>query len=330
MQRVSVKEVAVRAGVSVGSVSNFLNRPERVSREVRERVSRAIDELGYVRNEAGRRLRLGASSMIGLILPDARNPFFADVAQGVEAAAAEQGLAVLTGHSNHDSRAELAYAELFQQQQVRGILVSPVGKLSPRFGTFMEHGTPVVLIDRPSSELPAVWANNVVGGRLAVEHLLAQGRRRIAFVGGPPETRQVADRTTGAKEAIGDAALEIIGTDGLTVLEGRSVGEKLLERPPGERPDGIFTANDLVAIGLLQALVMRGTVRVPEDIAIVGYDDIDFAAAAVVPLSSIRQPSVQLGRSAVELLTGRAGEGEDAAQGLTFEPTLVERASSLG
>src|SRR5690606_37559515 len=146
-------------------------------------------------------------------------------------------------------------------------------------------------------------------GRVAVAHLLELGRRRLAFVGGPLELRQVADRPEGARTAVAEepgARLEVLTVPALSVIEGRRMGERLLGRPARERPDAVFAANDLLAMGLLQALVMRGGARVPDDIALIGFDDIDFASAAVVPLSSVRQPSGEIGRTALEILAEEA------------------------
>ena len=147
----------------------------------------------------------------------------------------------------------------------------------------------MVLVDRQSKDhtFSSVAVDDVVGGRLAVRHLVDVGRRRIAYVGGPPSIRQVADRLRGARQAVRRAPgveLEVVQTDALTVLAGRAAGELIRERRPGDRPDAIFAANDLLAIGILQALMLPGGLRVPEDIALIGYDDIDFASASVVPL----------------------------------------------
>ena len=144
------------------------------------------------------------------------------------------------------------------------------------------NGVPVVLVDRQSKDdsFSSVAVDDVLGGRLAVRHLIEVGRRRIAYVGGPPSIRQVADRLRGARQAVRRAPgveLEVVQTDALTVLAGRAAGELIREREPGDRPDAIFAANDLLAIGILQALMLPGGLRVPQDIALIGYDDIDFA-----------------------------------------------------
>ncbi|WP_157421494.1 LacI family DNA-binding transcriptional regulator [Agromyces sp. Leaf222] len=334
---VSVKDVALAASVSVGTVSNVLNRPEIVAPATVERVQAAIERLGFVRNDAARQLRAGRSRSIGLVVLDVRNPFFTDVARGAEDRAAEEHMTVLLGNSDENSTREGAYLDLFEEQRVHGVLISPLADDMPRLARLRERGTPVVLVDResPDRAFSSVAVDDVVGGELAVSHLLDAGRRRIAFVGGPEGLQQVADRLEGARRAIetvADASLEVLATDSLTVLEGRAAGESLRERPIADRPDAIFAANDLLAMGVLQALTMQGGLRVPDDIALIGYDDIDFASAAVVPLSSIRQPATLIGYTAVDLLlkeAAAAAAGDDHVhEHVVFQPELVVREST--
>lgn len=332
---VSIRDVAERAGVSVGTVSNVLNKPDRVSEAVATRVHDAIRELGYVRNDAARQLRAGRSSSVGLVVLDARNPFFTDVARGAEDAAAEHGVAVLLGDSDEKPEREAAYLDLFEEQRVRGVLVSPLGDIRERLQRMRALGTPVVLVDRMAEDasLSSVSVDDVAGGRTAVAHLLETGRRRIAFVGGPLGLRQVADRLVGAQHAVAavpEAQLEVLEGSALSVSEGRRMGEQLVARDPTERPDAVFTANDLLAVGLLQALVMRGGVRVPDDIALIGFDDIDFASATIVPLSSLRQPSRLIGQTALGILLEEADDPTLAPRQVVFQPELVIRESSGG
>ncbi|QDP95857.1 LacI family transcriptional regulator [Microlunatus elymi] len=333
---VSIRDVAERAGVALGTVSNVLNRPQKVAEPTRKRVLDAIDELGFVRNDAARQLRAGLSRTLGLIVLDVANPFFTDVSRGVEDRAAEEGLSVLLGNSDESESRESAHLDLFEQQRVRGLLISPLGDVSARLGRLRRRGTPIVLVDRPAGDNPysSVWVDDVAGGRMATEHLLQTGRRRIAFVGGPATIRQVADRRIGAEQAVGGsgAALEIIETDGLIVETGRKIGHELVARRPQDRPDAIFAANDMVAIGLMQSLALLEHRLVPDEIAMIGYDDIDFAAASVIPLSSIRQPSELIGRTAVELMLRELDAIESGVEvdheQVVFQPELVIRAST--
>jgi LacI family transcriptional regulator len=334
----SVRDVADRAGVSVGTVSNAMNHPEKVSAAVLDRVQRAIEQLGYVRNDAARQLRVGRSASIGLVVLDVRNPFFTDIARGAEDQAAGAGLSVILGNSDEDVTRESAYLDLFEQQRVAGVLISPYGDISARLHRLRDRGIPAVLVDRYSADatFSSVSVDDEAGGRLAVEHLISQGRRRIAFVGGPLEIRQVSDRLEGARRAVAinpEVGLEVLETDALTVIEGRAAGQRLMARPLGgdsPRPDAVFAANDLIAMGVLQALMMQGAgLRVPEEIALIGYDDIDFASAAVVPLSSIRQPAQLIGRTAVEILLEESANPDAVPRQVVFQPELVVRESSV-
>jgi LacI family transcriptional regulator len=330
----SIRDVAQRAGVSVGTVSNVLNRPSEVSADSVERVSRAIDELGYVRNDAARKLRAGVSSTVGFVVLDGQNPFYTDVVRGAEDEAIRHGMALLHGNTDEDHARERLYIDLFEEQQVRGLLIAPYGDVTGRLHRLRERGIAAVLVDRFSGDgrFSSVSVDSVAGGRLAAEHLLATGRRRIAFVGGPFDIRQVTDRLAGARAAVEngdvDAQLEVLVTEAMTVEEGAVAGARILARPPHERPDAVFAANDLLALGLLQSLVVDGRMLVPDRIAVIGFDDIPFAAAAAVPLSSVRQPSRMIGRTALRILLEEAADPENIPRQTVFQPELVTRAST--
>ena len=331
---ISVREVAARAGVSVGTVSNVLNRPEKVAPDTVVRVNDAIAELGFVRNDAARQLRAGRSRAIGLVILDVGNPFFTDVVRGAEDAAAAERMSIILGNSDEKVEREAAYLDLFEQQRMHGVLISPFGEITDRLAALRKRGIPVVLVDRTSTDrsFSSVSVDDVEGGRLAATHLLETGRRRLGFVGGPMEIRQVTDRLRGTRSAIekvADATLEVIGIDALSVVQGHIAGEEIASRDAADRPDALFAANDLVALGLLQALMNRG-ISVPRDIAIIGYDDIAFGSAAVVPLSSIRQPSASIGKTAVAILLDEAQDPRLGARHVVFQPELVVRASTRG
>jgi LacI family transcriptional regulator len=332
----SVKDVAVAAGVSLGTVSNVLNRPDRVSASTRERVERAMADLGFVRNESARSLRAGKSRTLAYVMLDASNPFFTDVAQGIELAAESADLSLFICNSNNRASREDTHLAHLQQQRVQGILLTPVDPGAPSLDAIARHGTPLVIVDRirQDDNFCSVAVDDVLGGRLAVEHLIDRGHTRVAFLGGPLSIGQVEDRWRGAREAWAEAdlppdALVLIPTTGLTVAEGRSGGERLAGLPARRRPTAAFCANDLIALGLLQQSIGSGR-RVPEELAIVGYDDIEFAAAAAVPLTSVRQPRQELGQTAAELVMDEATNPRHAHQQVTFTPELVARASTLG
>lgn len=329
----SIKDVAVHAGVSVGTVSNVLNHPSRVSSATVTRVQTSISELGFVRNDAARQLRAGESRTIALLVFDAANPFFTALARGAEDAATEGGYSVILANSSESQEREHSYLDLFEEQRVRGILVSPYGDVEERLSTLKKFGIPSVLVDRVSEKqlFSSVSVDDHAGGSIAAKHLLSLGRTKLGFVGGPLEIPQVADRLQGAKDALRltpTATLTVFETSATTVLEGRRAGEEISALPRDERPTALFAANDLVAIGLLQALVATGSLQVPEDIAIVGYDDIDFATSAIVPLTSIRQPSALMGETALKLLSEEALDPAQKPRRVVFQPELVIRDSA--
>ena len=328
----SIKDVAAAAGVSVGTVSNVLNRPDKVAPATVARVHATIEALGFVRNDAARQLRAGRSRSVGLIVLDSANPFFAEVARGAEERADAEGLAVLLGSSGQNAAREGAYLDLFREQRVRGVLLTPSDLTAPAIA---EPGIPLVLVDGevPGVGVPSVAVDDVEGGYLATRHLLDRGRRRIAFVGGPLAVRQVTDRLEGARRALAEvpeARLEVVELPALTVLAGRRAGEDFARRPPEDRPDAAFCANDLLAVGVLQGSAILGAIRVPADLAIIGYDDIDFAQSTVVPLSSVRQPAREIGATAIELLLESLAEPARPPRHVRFRPELVVRASTGG
>ena len=321
-----IKDVARRAGVSVGTVSNVLNRPQLVAERTREHVLAAIEDLDFVRNESARQLRAGASRTIAVVVLDIANPFFTDVVAGVESVADEQDALVVVSSSGGDEQRERRQLARLAEMRVMGVLITPVS--APSLEILRRSEVPAVLVARAAGPgerwtAGAVAVDDVRGGRAVGEHLVHRGHTRTAFLGGPLSVPQVRERQQGFLEVVGAASTTTVLTAGLSVAEGRRAAAVVLDLPQDERPTAVFCANDLVALGVLQQCLLRG-VRVPEDLAIVGYDDIDYAASAAVPLSSVRQPREQLGRRAAELLLGSGDEARLAV----FEPDLVPRASS--
>jgi LacI family transcriptional regulator len=330
----SVKDVAAAAGVSLGTVSNVMNRPGMVSAATRDRVERAMTELGFVRNESARQLRAGTSRTLAYVMLDGTNPFFHDVAQGIELAAEDADLSLFICNSNGRPAREDMHLDRLMQMRVQGILITPVNPDSAALDELARRGIPVVIVDRvrAGGGFCSVAVDDVFGGRIAVEHLVDQGHRRVAFIGGPDSIGQVRERLQGAREIWAESGrdpedLIHLPTEALTVGEGRSAGERLVGLPARRRPTAAFCANDLIALGLLQQAIGSGR-RVPEDLAIVGFDDIEFAAAAAVPLTSVRQPRQELGRAAAQLLLDEAANPQHEHQQATFIPELVARAST--
>ena len=335
-QRVGVKDVARLAGVSQGTVSNVLNHPERVSPARREAVEAAIRELGFVRHEAARHLRAGYSSTIGLLLLDAWNPGFTDVARGVEDATAEQGMTVLISNSARDLEREKTYLRLFAEQRVAGVIVIPHDEYNERVHQIRAGGVPVVVVDRAETGAGAhsVCVDDVAGGELAARHLIGLGHRHLAFIGDEALAIPVHDRLSGVRKAVAEARaetgeeirLDVLPAE-LSVEGGREVGEAIARTPAAQRPTAITTAIDLLALGVLQALHLH-SLEVPGDLSLVGYDDIPVARQLAVPLTTVRRPHYEMGVAAATMLSAVLDAEPPPRRHLVFEPELVVRDST--
>lgn len=328
MTTVGIKDVAERARVSPGTVSNVLNRPEKVAPATRTRVENAIRELGFVRHGSASTLRAGHSKTVGLSVIDIGNPFFTDVTAGVEDVASGLGYAVILCNSAGSRAKEERNLTVLAEQRVRGVLITPSDEDPARLELLRERGISVVLVDHPAhrADQCSVAVNDVMGGRMAATHLLSAGASDITYVTGPLSIRQCLDRRLGAQEALGGRQLRVIEMGAMTPRAGQQAADKLLSE--GALPDAVFCANDLLALGLLRGLLLAG-IRVPQEVQVMGYDDIEFAAASAVSLSSIRQPTYQLGRVATELLLDECDNPDTHAhQQIMFQPELVVREST--
>lgn len=330
-RRASINDVARLAEVSVGTVSNVLNRPDRVSPTTRDRVTAAIAELSFVPNGSARQLRAGTITTVGAIVLDIANPFFTDVARGIEDRLTQDDYTLMLANSEEDPEREQRYLRLFEEHGVQGVMVVPSDERIDHLVALRERGVHVVLLDRssPLDDLSSVAVDDVYGGELAVRHLVDQGHTRIAFLNGPHSIRQCVERHIGAVRALEAAGLD--PTDALVEItvpslnaDGGEAGTRRLLASPG-RPTAIFCVNDLTALGALRTLRREG-VRVPDEMAVVGYDDVTFAAELGTPLTSVRQPTHALGFRAADMLLA-AGAGAPAEQ-VVFQPELVVRESS--
>lgn len=330
--RVKIRDVAEHAGVSVGTVSNVLNHPEAVSEATRLGVLAAIDELGFVRNGSASRLRLARSTVVGVVVLDVGNPFFTEIVRGAETALELRGYTALVCNSDGESARQRQHLRFLEEQRVAGVLITPTDYERDRgqLDRLRKRGVRVVLVDEAGDrgEACSVAVDDIRGGEIAGQHLLEIGRRRIVYVTGSDRIRQCADRGAGLRRALqlaeGDIALETVTVPN---LDGRS-GYGSVDEVLAHRPDAVFCANDLVALGVLRGLFERG-VAVPDDIALVGYDDIDFAQIASVPLTSVRQPANRMGEAAASLLAEECGgEPGHEHQRITFSPELIARRST--
>jgi LacI family transcriptional regulator len=327
---VTIGDVAEQAGVSVGTVSNVVNRPERVTESTRVRVRDAIRTLGWVPNGSAATLRAGRATLVGLIVPDIRNPFFTDVARGAEDMAAANGEAIVICNTDWLLPDEQRALDALARQRVRGIIINPAGEDERYLEWLSDRGIALVLLDhrRSAGHVSSVVVDDVLGGRLAGEHLLQLGHRRIALVNGPLSIPQCEDRRVGLVAALTDGGLDPernlieIEVEAMDAASGLAAAERHFTPSPPSSPTAVFCANDLLAIGVIHGLRRLG-LRVPDDVAVVGYDDVELAAMTDPPLTTIHQPSYELGATAYELLRS----GSEPEQRL-FSPHLVQRQST--
>lgn len=327
---VSLRDVAKAAKVSVGTVSNVLNRPEVVAPETLARVQGTIKDLGFVPNGFARHLRSGHSRTLGLIVPDVANPFFTEVARGVEDAASKRDYAVFLCNSDESASKEDRYINVLIEQQVRGVLITPTDVKSDRLDAMRNRGIAVALVDREikGRKQCSVSVDDVHGGQLGIEYLTGLGHTDIAWVCGPDSIPQVADRGAGVAKAakFAGAKVETIRVSLMNTTQGEEAAKKILALKT--TPTAIFCANDLVALGVMRTL-RENKFKIPEQVSVLGYDDIEFAASAAVPLSSISQPAYQMGVTAADLLLNECEEADTHEhQQIRFQPQLVERAST--
>lgn len=327
--RVAIRDVAARAAVSPSSVSNYLNRRDRLSAPMQARIAAAIAELGFVPNDAARQLRVGESPLVGIVAFETANPFFVQFAEAVEREVEARGLFAFSALSNGDPRRERAYLDQLERQRVRGILIAPAGHVEERLLQLTGRGIPSVIFGRRSEapEVSSVSSDDHAGGYAAVRHLAEQGRHRVAVVGAGFDVAQIGARLGGALRAGSefDVAIEVIDAGTRTLEGGRTAGAVLAGNSGQRSFDGVFAMNDLLAIGVLEQLLSAG-VAVPEQLALVGYDDIPFARSTAVPVTSVAHDHAELGRRAVRILLDGTGSPEQ----LVLQPGLRVRASSVG
>ena len=332
--RVTIRDVAEQAGVSLGTASNVLNRPDRVLPETRARVLGVIERLGFVRSSAAHQMRGGHSRCFGAVVIDAADPFSTETVRGLEDAVHEQGCAVMVCSTDGSPDREARYLQLLEEQRVQGIVITPASRSMRHLHTLRDRGTLVVLLDRKSGdgELCSVSVDHARGGELAASHLFENGHRRTAFINGPLHLSQCAERRRGMRRAARRADLDADESileytiDPITASEQtESIIDELLALP--DRPTAIVCVNDRIAFTVLGELAKR-RVRVPRDISVVGYDDVDFAAMLSPALTSIRQPKYELGRAAAQLLIAETVDPNHQHDDIRFEPELIERQST--
>lgn len=328
----TLKDVAREANVSISTVSRVLNTPEKVLPQTQRDVREAVEALGYQPSRVARRLRLkdGKANLIGLVIPDIQNPFFADVTRGVEDVARANDYALILSNSDEDPDKQRIALNTLKTESVDGVIVPPVSTRDPEVEQLLEEDIAVVCVDRRLESTPVdmILSDNQQGAYDAVTHLINLGHERIGFIGGIARISTGTERRQGYEQALRNHALPV---DSALIREGdsrREEGRHLtntlldLDTPP----TALFTGNNLTTLGALSAIRLRG-LRIPEDIALVGYDDIPWAMALNPPPTVMDQPGYEMGQQAACLLLERLANPNREPTTMTLQPKLVVRQS---
>jgi LacI family transcriptional regulator len=328
----TIKDVANRAEVSITTVSHVINKTRFVSQELVQRVQAAMEELNYQPNTLARSLRMGETKTIGLIVPDNSNPFFAEVSRIIEDISFEKGYGVFLCNSDGILEKEAAYIRMLIAKQVDGIIFIAAENTQENLTDLTHRNFHVVVVDRdlPDSTIDVVLVNNELGGCEAVNYLLNLGHIRIACITGPSQLTPNAARVEGYRLALHKAGIplreELVVPGDFRSLSGEKAMERLLQLD--EPPTAVFACNDLMAIGALRAL-RNHNLRVPEDISVIGFDDIPTSGEVTPALTTIAQPIAKLSTCAAELLIKRiqGDHKSEAAQRIILDTQLVIRDS---
>lgn len=294
----TIKEVAIAAGVSVATVSRVMNQNGYVHEDTRRKVEEAIRQLNYTPNEVARSLYKRKSKLIGLLLPDITNPYFPQLARGVEDQMQENDYRLIFGNSDESRQKEMDYIQTFTQNNVVGVISSTN---DPDADIYSGLNIPVVFLDRTSNDRPSVYADGREGGRIAARELALRGSERITVLQGPAHVRPAMDRFEGAIEVLEQlgAAYEVLQTTSFSLTEAEDWAKELFRKYPDT--DGVIASNDIVASTVLQEAHRLGK-RVPEEVQIIGFDDIPLSRLLAPSLSTIHQPAYEMGREAARLL----------------------------
>lgn len=328
-----MREVAQLASVSVQTVSCVVNGTGSISAETRERVLQAIEQLNYRRDPIARSMRTGRTQLIGLLVLDITNPVLSLIASAVEAEAYARGYSVLLYNVSQDKRRERAYLEAVAERLVDGLVIVNAVDRDKTFAEIQRSHIPTVLVDCLATPLiPSVSVDNRQGAYLATRHLIELGHRRIAHLSGAPALEVARQRVEGYRQALADHGLgyvQIVNpvNNRWDYRSGYLATQSLLQSAPP--PSAIFAAGDQMAIGAYRALAEAG-VRVPDDVSVIGFDDIEAAAYITPPLTTIRQPFDEIGQRALGLLFELLGDQRPATTQIVLPPELVLRQSTGG
>jgi len=325
----NIRDVAKQAQVSVGTVSNVLNRPSQVSAETRAKVRNAIDMLGFMPSNA-MKSKNSESNVLGVILPLSNNPFYEELTQGIEDSIAEAGLVVLIGYSREDAAIELKILTSMIDAGFKGVIITPVGPRNQVFDKFIDNNVRVGYISQ-TDETPqqcSVSIDQVRGGYIGIEYLHSLGHKKILWVSGPEHHHQSNQRFVGITQAAADFKTELttMSSPSLDFIAGENIAPAIIAAGP--LPEAIFAANDTLAMGIINYFNLKG-IDVPGTVSVLGFDNTSYAESGLIPLTSVSQTPYQLGWTMGQQMVTELSAGEDHVhQHVIFQPQIVERAST--
>jgi len=333
-KKITIKDIARMANVSHTTVSRALNNKSRIKNETKEKILTIARELNYQPNFIARSLVMKKTKTLGLVITNIANPFYTELAQGIEATVRGLGYNIIFCSTHSDLSAEKHYIDMLRSKGVDGIIFSSAHMDDPNILVLAEEAFPIVLVNRRTyhpivrEKVDYVGIDNILGGFLAVEHLIRLGHQRIGIIGGSSESSVGFERLEGGKRALSTYGLEAMGDYFLEgdFLKGSGYrgGKEFLKM--AEPPTAIFATNDYMALGTYQAIVEEGQ-KVPENIALIGFNDIEFTAIKGVELTTIGQKKYEMGALAVKILVEKieGGESKPSTKEIFLKPELIIR-----
>ena len=330
---VSMNDVAKKAGVSIATVSRVLNNNGNVNEATRVKILKAIKDLKYQPSRVAKRLRSKSvsSNLFGVLIPDIENPFYVDVLRGIEELAYNNNSAIIMCNFGQDEKKEKLYLDILQSEAIDGLIAAPAREDDPQLIRMLKGGLPVVCVDRGLSgaDVDVVLVDNRTGAFNAVDYLIKSGYKRIAYIAGLPEIPSSKLRESGYKDALAENGIpfceELVRFGNSKHESGIQLCSELLDLP--NPPDAIFTGNNLITLGALETIHKR-KLKIPKDIAIVGFDDMYWSSSLNPPLTAVRQPAYEIGKRAVELLIQRIQDPERSCIQMTLNTELMKRSST--
>jgi len=319
--------------VSIATVSRVINNDPKVSKETVLKVQASIKALDYKPNRVAQRLRSSNSKtkLLGLIIPDIQNPFFVDVVRGVEDYAYRNNFAVMIGNFGQDEKKEKLYLDIFQSENIDGLIVAPIHGKDKGIENLVKNGIPVVCIDRGLTdiEVDIVKVDNELGAFNAVDHLLSIGHRRIAFISGNFKIPTYTGRLEGYKKALRKYGIpfdeKLVFAKNADYKSGFDLANLILELE--DRPTAVFSGNNLLTLGALEAIHGKN-IKIPEEISIIGFDDMPWSISLNPPLTAVRQPGFDMGRKAAEMLYERIANPSKKNESVILDTELMIRKST--